>query len=124
MDFDKEVERRLRLIQSREIHKLGPGFDALAFMAGIMLELTTDKERPAIPLNQTARGPIRAQMKAVLTHEGLFPSAAERVLDELFDCLEQDPGHDVTSYAVVPTKSRTKTVEDYQTIIRAIRRGE
>lgn len=100
---------------------------ATAALAQVVLELAGAKDRPAIPLIREggpARTPLRDQMKAVLVHENMNPSAAERVLDELFDVLEQDPGHDATSYDTAPGCDRTATVESYQSVIQAIRRGE
>ena len=95
-------------------------------LAGAVLELA-DSDRPAIPLTNGSRqatSPLRDQMKAVLVHEDMTPSAAERVLDELFDVLEQDPGHDVTSYVLAAGQDRPTLVGEFQMLIRAIRRGE
>jgi hypothetical protein len=96
-----------------------PEFQALA---QVVLELAP-RERSAIPLRRS-RTPLRDQMKAVLVQEDLTPSTAERMIDELFDILEQDPGHNATSDVVPVTCDRASTLDEFHKIIRALRRGE
>lgn len=117
-------EDQLKLVREMaEDHDRSPRIRALA---QVVLELANDKDKPAIPLRSGSapRVPLRDQMKAVLVQENITPSIAERMLDEMFDILEQDPGHDATSYALAPGENRVAIVEQFGILIRAIRRGE
>lgn len=70
------------------------------------------------------RRPLRLRITEAV--EDLMGGAcsAEMIVDTVLECLDQDPGHDVTACCVTPTKDRTLALTIYRDIIQAIRRGE